>query len=121
MWSLNTKKKATLVAVVTAVIALSGCQSTSPCVGNNSFMQGLELGTPLSPIKDELIFRSDDNTIDRYKLDDALEVAVFFLNNEKWCLGQNIPIVFLDGKLAAIGNTGYLRLLEDYDLKILVD
>ena len=100
---------------------LSGCQTNSPCAGNVSFMQSLELGTPLSPIKDELIRRADDNPVGRYKLDDGREVAVFSLYDETFCYGASTKVVFLDGELAAVGDTGYFRLLEDYDLKIRVD
>ena len=115
------KSLVALGATTTLLIGLSGCQTNSPCAGNVGFMQSLELGAPLSPIKEELIRRADDNPVGRYKLDDGREVAVFSLPDEKYCLGSNIPVVFLDGELVAVGRTGYLRLLEDYDLKIRVD
>ena len=103
------------------LISLTGCQYSNPCDGNEDFIKSLKLGTSLASIEDDLLNRSENNYVSRFKLKDGREVIVFQLSTSGYCARDGQPIVFVSEKLEAVGLTGYRRLLDDYDLKVKVD
>lgn len=98
-----------------SLISLAGCNYDNPCDGNANFIKSLKLGTYLSSIEKDLLSRSGNNIVSRFKLKDGREVVVFQLSISGYCYRDGPPIVFVSEKLEAVGLTGYRRLLDEYE------